>query len=703
MPKTILPIANGFYVSDSLPISAQECVNFFPVTEDVPSLNQETLRGSPGLEQVATTGTSSSDANRGSHLTNGWAYFVNGPSLYRLNPDLTVDELGTISGTGPVSMADNGIQMMILDPHNDAYIFDRTTDTLTQITDADFTANGKPRVVVFIDGYFCCTTNQKKFIVSALNDGLSWNALDFGSAESESDAILAPIVYKNQLFIAGTRTIEAFTNTGGAGFPFTRSGLFVDQGLASAFAVGSGPDVFIFAGKDSNETTAVWSFYGNSTTKVSTLAIDKILGELTQPERNAITSWSYGQNGHYFVGFVLPNTTIVYDISTGKWHERKSRIVTNGLETIHPWRAVNMVFAYSEMFAGDALDGHIGRISQNLKDEYSYEIIRTFATQPFQNNMEPFFVPMIELTVETGTGITAADGLLQPTCKIYECDAYQTAILDIIEPYTYWAFDWPEAGPYPTTTTDLGSAGIDGVLTTLHIEDLRGGYIDICGGPAHVPNPVGTTNIAGGSVVPDYWDGSISLLEDCTVGMLFNIDAARGSAESPMIFTSDPGFSWAYRVRLLPESNQVQLRSLSEWSSIFFNNTAATTDLDDILWDVGGASVWVNLILYCYRNEATQETTVKLWIDGALVADNTADFSGEPTADFLVDDNDDRPKIFQVKGDGPFTEASTGQIQVDHIWMVPGEITEGQVAAVQDAYERNKSDYVDPNPNCTPP
>lgn len=53
MARTQLPITNGFYVSDSLPISAQNAINVFPVVEDAPSLVQESLRGCPGVSEVA--------------------------------------------------------------------------------------------------------------------------------------------------------------------------------------------------------------------------------------------------------------------------------------------------------------------------------------------------------------------------------------------------------------------------------------------------------------------------------------------------------------------------------------------------------------------------------------------------------------------------------------------------------------------------
>lgn len=197
MPKTVLPIANGYYESDSLPISAQECTNFYPNIVQTQALNQETLFGTPGLEQVAMT--SQLEVSRGAHEMNGVPYFVVGNTLYSMDSSNVLTTRGTIAGSGLVSMADNGAQMLILIPGGNGYIYTHASTTLTQITDGDFTANGNPQQVVYIDGYFCLTTDSKKFIVSSINDGLSYNALDFGTSESDPDDIVAPVVFKNQL------------------------------------------------------------------------------------------------------------------------------------------------------------------------------------------------------------------------------------------------------------------------------------------------------------------------------------------------------------------------------------------------------------------------------------------------------------------------------------------------------------------------
>ena len=413
MADVPLPIANGFYLSDSLPISAQECTNWYPNIPQTSALNGETLFGTPGSLQLATSGEIE-EINRGSHVLAGFPYFVNGSALYRLVQVIDVDGnetfqlvvLGIIEGTKRVSMADNGTQLCIMVPGGKGYIFTANPSTLTEITDGDFRANGEPQHVVFIDGYFLFTTDTKKFIISALNNGLSYNALDRGTAEADPDSIVAPIVYDNQLFIMGSETTEAFANIAvGADFPFQRTGLFLTKGLFSAFSVIVASDTFFFIGGGTNESPAIWAFSGNSVQKVSTTAIDSILQDFTQAELNESFSWAYAQKGAYFIGFSLPTTTLVFDTISQRWHERKSQITNSqNLTTTVRSRINSLVSAYGRVLVGDSVEGRVGSLDPDVFTEYGRNIIRVIATQPFQNNMKPFFVPMMELTVESGVG-----------------------------------------------------------------------------------------------------------------------------------------------------------------------------------------------------------------------------------------------------------------------------------------------------------
>ena len=404
-----LPITNGFYVSPSLPLSAQECLNWYPNISEAPALSAENLYGTPGLVELVSSGTVE-EQNRGMHEMAGIAYTVNGDTLYKIVETITLGvasysltSLGTITGTARVSMADNGTQLMVLVPGGDGFIYNHVTDTFAQITDTDFDANGNPQFVVFVDSYFVCTTDTKKFICSAPNDGLSYNALDFGTAESDPDVTVAPIVFKNQLFISGSQTIEAFQNVGGTDFPFQRTGLFLQKGVYSPYSLINAQDTFVFVGGGENEGPSIWALSGNDTAKISTTPIDNLLQDLTLSQLESIYAWAYSQNGAYFIGFTLPATTIVFDLTSKRWHERRSLLD----DELSQYRITAICKAYNQILCGDFIDGRIGRIDPLVYTEYGNTIIRRVATQPFQNNLKAIFVPSIELTVESGVGNTA--------------------------------------------------------------------------------------------------------------------------------------------------------------------------------------------------------------------------------------------------------------------------------------------------------
>lgn len=164
-----IPFTGGLYEDLSAPAGVQLCTNMYPDVAQTDTPYKEKLLHTPGITQLVTTGSGSAHINRGSHVMSGIPYFVNGASLYRLNQltETTFDttNLGTISGTPRVSMADNGTQLMILVPGGSGYIYD-STNGLQEITDSDFTANGNPQHVVYVDGYFVITTDSKKSIIS---------------------------------------------------------------------------------------------------------------------------------------------------------------------------------------------------------------------------------------------------------------------------------------------------------------------------------------------------------------------------------------------------------------------------------------------------------------------------------------------------------------------------------------------------------
>lgn len=413
-----LPLTNGFYISDSLPISHQECVNLIPVKQQVPTLSDIQLIGTDGITQIATSGDTESDINRGAHVMDGLPYFVQGPTLYRLDRSyvggdetFTMTEVGvdpvTISGTGRVSMSDNGYQLMIVVPGDRGFVYNKDTDVLERVITGIFDPDSdiKPNYVVFIDGYFACSSTDKTWYVSNLNDGTTWDVLDFGSAEADPDPIVTPIVYNNQIFMIGSETMEGFQNIGGSGFPFQRSNIFLDKGCFAPFSLISSNQKFFMVGGGTNERAGIWQYDDGEFSKVSTNPIDNILGNYTDSQLEAIFALNWAVDGQYYVSFTFPDRNFVLNTVTGLWHEQKSGIENEygDLEQTR-WRVNSLVTAYGYTIVADSQDGRIGKMDRDILSEYENDIIRLFSPQPISNKGKSFRLPAVELTMEAGIG-----------------------------------------------------------------------------------------------------------------------------------------------------------------------------------------------------------------------------------------------------------------------------------------------------------
>lgn len=412
----VIPIAQGFYQSESLPLSAQECINLYPSFPQTNTITTANVFGTPGLEKVEDAGAN--NINRGAHVFQGIPYFVNGSSLFRMDRTVSVGgvetftlvNLGTIPGAERVEMDDNGIEMCIAIPEQDvqfnAFILD-AAQVLTQLTDADF--DGPVSGVVFVDGFFVFPKKAgNKFFKSALRDGFSYNALDFANAESDPDPIQALDVYRNQLIPFGSETFEGFQNVGGVDFPFIRSGVLERKGIFAPRTLVESDGLLFWIGGTAREKPQVLIYDGGRPVPASTRAIDRALRRFTRDEIEAAFSWEYSEDGSTFIGFTIKDKTFVYDLSTKLWHQRASK---DEDDEIVAYRISNIVEAYGSLFAGDIQNGNIGRLQKELFTEYGEEIQRRIVFPPVDNEGNRTVVNLFELVAETGVGTESGQGM----------------------------------------------------------------------------------------------------------------------------------------------------------------------------------------------------------------------------------------------------------------------------------------------------
>ena len=391
-----LPFTTGYYIDEDSMSANVECTNCIPEAYSIGGTTKQKLRNASGISLFSTAGTKFS---RGIESLNELVYEVAGNTLYRIDADGTNTDLGTIDGSGRVSMAASALELCIVVPGVKGYIYSVSAG-LTAITDTTYTGNLSLQVE-YKDGYFLHVTGAKLF-KSNLNDGLTYDALDFASAEALPDKITSIMVSRNQLYIGGVETIEPFQNIGGAGFPYQRvNGGVVPMGVKAKFSLVNFARTFAFVGNAENENPSVYLFTGSTPERIATNAIDLIIGEHTDDEKKSIFCTAYAERGGFFLNVHFKNRTMTYDRQTTLWHERTSKDV-NGKQT--NWRVSGIVSAYGKILVIDNQSGRVGVMDKDTLTEYGTSIKRVWATIPFSNQGERISFSDFEITMLNGTG-----------------------------------------------------------------------------------------------------------------------------------------------------------------------------------------------------------------------------------------------------------------------------------------------------------
>ena len=408
--QTPLDIFSGFYSSESLPFNQQRCINLVPIQPQSASLNDKALFGSEGITSYGAL----AGVNRGSIRAAGVLYMVNGTNLYSVNANGVGTSVGTVNGTGMVSMATNTVyagpaKIVIVVPGSTSYVYDSSLGTVAPITSASFQTSD---TVTFKDGYYIFTqTDGLRFFNSNLNDPQTFDAQDVGTAEIDPDLIIGQIVNHNELFIMGEETGELFQNVGGVGFPFQRiPGANIQKGLAGKFAITSFDNTFVFVGGGKGEKIAIWKLSGSSSVvKISTSAIDQEIQKYTKDEISNSFAMSWSTKGQFFVSFTFESTvissrTFVYNATSQSWYERQSGVSDNR------WRVQSIINAYGKLIVGDVGTNKIGFLDSNAFDEYGDVMIAEVTSQPFRTLDKAQFWDNLEIRMENGVGLTSGQG-----------------------------------------------------------------------------------------------------------------------------------------------------------------------------------------------------------------------------------------------------------------------------------------------------
>lgn len=389
-----LPFARQSSGYDSLrEFSGERLVNLYARPFPDGGVGPFILVPSPGLTDREKSSVTASVVEVVTSETTG-SYALFGTSVANLITN-TAYSLGTAVPDLRGTMVETKTNEVAIASLGDYFTFDGST--VASPTTGAITNVGS---VAWMDGYTILSEDEGARIqISALNDPSTFNALDFATAENNSDDIIRIIAHYGELWVFGTKSTEVWQNTGNADFPFAPIqgaqiplGLRFRRGVVSTlqglFGIGNDKIVYRFA-------------LGAQPQKISSPWVDHVLEDYTA-ELADVAMFSYTYEGHTMVVVRLPDApALIYDTATGLWHERSSDGISGA------WEARCAAYQPGGL---DLIGCHAGATAQlgGLSD-LGETLTRYAVSLPVDRARERFTVNELQMNFKTGATNLASD------------------------------------------------------------------------------------------------------------------------------------------------------------------------------------------------------------------------------------------------------------------------------------------------------
>lgn len=385
----------------------------------------------PGLTSlVNTAGTNLRKIFVARTLTYTRCFIVADNILYETDELGTLTNRGTMSnmstGADAVYMEVNGGNQIMISHSSASYIYDLSTDTLTQITDGDFP--GSVTFLSYTTGYFFVCSGGRVYF-SNLNDGLNWTSTDIFTPTAHADNTLAALVWSDEIHCFGTETIEIYINDGST--PFSKQPrTTIDIGLLSVDTLCLCDTGMIFVGKTRKGQYNVYFYDGMKCMPIAPLDLayklnDPAVTQQTIWDNLTTYTWDqwydlwdatidtsyadiqYSKHGHILYHLTIPplKTTYVFDLSTKEWTERNSYDPNSGQQ--REFRGKWMVNFKGVNLMTDLYSGKILKEDYSVRTEDSQVITRTIISQVVSNEKKNLSFYDFELETTTGIGLTS--------------------------------------------------------------------------------------------------------------------------------------------------------------------------------------------------------------------------------------------------------------------------------------------------------
>jgi hypothetical protein len=399
-----IPLTSGAYSAQNLISNAQKCINLYPEKnpEDTHPESPVTHYPRPGLTGLSlppnpAPGRCLYHSTKGVADPNGDLFAVVGENVYFIDPNWVWTLLGSLvtQANTPVSMADNGVDIIIVDNSPQGYQIalpvaatsltlagnyvpaGQPNPSFTQLGDPNFFGSTRAD---FLNGFLIFNKpGTSDWYSSTLDTIEPFNALFVGAKTGWPDNILCVIAVEDQVLVLGPQKSEPWYDAGTVPFPFQEvPQTIIEQGCAAPYSVAK-MDTFAYWLSQSPEGARMVMKCGaqNVAQRISNHGVEQEF--LKYPRVDDAIGSVYQIEGHSFYKLHFPTAdkTWGYDQATEQWHE-DNWIDSNG--RLHRARNTFCAFAYGKNVALDWANGTLYQIDEQAFTDNGQPIacIRSF-------------------------------------------------------------------------------------------------------------------------------------------------------------------------------------------------------------------------------------------------------------------------------------------------------------------------------------
>lgn len=498
MATTHVPLKGGAYQSHSVIAAAQRCLNLYPETgptsaassgASVSNIGEPSVVAhypTPGTRLLGTIGTGPIRGIR--QCSTGGVYVVSGDTLYSVDvSNWSGTPLGTLTPgiRTPVSMTDNGLDMVVVDGSANGWTVTLADNTFAIINDPNGMFIGADRVD-YLDTFFIFNKpGTPQFYISG-SLAVTFDSLDFANKAAYSDLLMTTVVCKRLIYLVGERTTEiwyesgeTFSTTAGqsasvseatavVAFQFApmQSEVFVDHGTVAKYSPAVYDNYMFWLTRDRQGQGAIHAIAGYESKRISTFAIEQEIAGYDRLWDAIGFCYRLGGHAYYVLTFPHADKTWAYDIITGLWHEW-GWIDSNGSE--HRHRA-NCHFAVNDLgVVGDWQNGNLYALDHRLYTDNGRPIKRVRAFPHMLADGKRVFYRQFLADFETGNALppsevtTSTERIITWLPNIAQLTGVSVGAIDVVTGGVY--IDWPRGLVYM-----VGQTGYQKYTTALETQ-----------------------------------------------------------------------------------------------------------------------------------------------------------------------------------------------------------------------------------------